>query len=120
MAQVRCFAYTGVLPLVQGSDNGVKVMHTAFTFAGRYLARQNLTVSESPAVNSDAAVLGANAHARILRVQCDPGVRCHYELIPAGYSLTEADTSSPVLSGSDILEWGPGWRISLLQAADPS
>lgn len=121
MAQVRCFAYSGSVPIRPANNNQVYVTHTAFTFKERYLARENLTVSTGGPVASVAATLAPeSASQSILRVQCDPGCRVHYELTPEGYTLQDADTSSPTISGNDVLEWGRGWRISLLQATDPA
>lgn len=119
MAQVRLFSYSGIEALKVASDNGQFLQHSAFTFKERYSARQNIEVSTGAAVTSDAA-LSANAGCRLLRLQVDPGVRVHAELSPSGYEIVPADTSSPILQNNEILGWGAGWRISLLQATEPA
>lgn len=113
MADVRLASYYSVLALPV-SDNAQNVKTSAFVWKEPYLAKEKLTVDTVTPVSSSAD-LSASANGRLLRVQCDPGVRVHYEVTVRGATLVPATTSSPILSGDDQIEWQRGWTLSLLQ-----
>lgn len=115
-ASVKLFTYDGVVAMPVGSDNGQLVQHTGFMFKERYKARETLTASTGAAVSS-AAALSANAGIRLLRVQVETAKRVHYEVTPSGYEGVNADTSSPIISEDENIQFGQGWTISFLEAS---
>lgn len=74
-----------------------------------YLARASVTVS-----GAAASVDAAPAGTKIAFIQVQEGKAVHYEVNPPNRS-TEADTSSPILSGETQIEFGPGWSISFTE-----
>jgi hypothetical protein len=115
-ATVRLFAYDGVIVMPIGSDNGHLAQHSGFMFKERYKARQTLTV-DTGTPQTTAAALSTHAGIRLLRVQVESGKRVHYEMTPSGYDAQIADTSSPIISEDETLQFGTGWTISLLEAS---
>lgn len=55
--------------------------------------------------------------AVVLLVEVPPGKRIRYELNPPNRNEV-ASRWSPVLVGSETVDWGPGWTISIIEAED--
>lgn len=74
-----------------------------------YIARSSVTVSAT-AASVDAAPPGT----KIAYIQVEEGKSVHVEVNPENRT-TDADTSSPVLSGETQIECGPNWSFSFLE-----
>jgi len=55
--------------------------------------------------------------AAVLRIEIPDGCTIRYELNPPNREVA-ATLESPSLSGKEILDWGPGWTISVIDAAE--
>jgi len=111
------FAHSGIAHAHVASDAGRQDFHALTMLAPPYIAREMITATTGSA-QSSAAALGATG-ARVLAIQVDPGKRVHYEINPPGRTggPVTADTSSPIIEGHDMIPWGSGWLISLLEAS---
>lgn len=119
-ATVRLFASNGAVVVPIGSNNGLTVNSSRFMLKQRYLARETLAPDSGIPLLSGTA-LSASEHVKMLHVQVQPGKRVHYEVYWVGIDAVVADTSSPVLEGGeDFIEFGKGWRISLLECTETS
>lgn len=110
---VHCFAFAGVIgiPRVGGNDLTFAVVQAIkFPLLGRDLL--SCTTGSADASEVSAAPAGTAA----LWVQVEQGKRIRYEVTPAGQTLLTADATSPVLSGETQLQFGEGWRLSVLEA----
>jgi hypothetical protein len=115
-ATVRLFAHDGINTLPVASDAGQFRGNSMFVLRQPYLAREKIEADSSTATTS-AADLSANSHTKVLRMEIEPGKRCAYEISPPGRNdgtPVDADDSSPVASGDVEFEFGPNYRISLL------
>ena len=113
-ANVHCFAFAGVIgiPRVGGNDLTFAVVQAIkFPLLGRDL----LTCDTGTADASLAAAAPAGTAA--LWVQVEQGKRIRYEVTPAGQTLIEAGSTSPSLSGETQLQFGEGWRLSVIEAS---
>lgn len=114
-AAVRCYAYSGVKVIPVASGSGQYVAHSAFFWKEPYLARETLTASTGAAVGTSAALAESNG-ASCLRVQVESNKRVHIEINPPSRSV-QATTDSPIISGEQTVDFGPGWSISVLEAS---
>jgi hypothetical protein len=118
-AAVRLFSYSGVNAVPVASNANLMLAHTSYQFPGRYLAKEQLSASTGTAVSS-AAALSASTHCRLLRMQVEPGKAVHVEVVPPGVAGIVATTGSPIYTGNEVLDWGPEWTVSILEATLPS
>ncbi|HXF55649.1 MAG TPA: hypothetical protein VNK52_16165 [Hyphomicrobiaceae bacterium] len=81
------------------------------------LAIEALAADAGTPVTSSSA-LSASELARLLRYEVQVGKVVHYAITPTG-TVTAASTSHPTLQGRGLLQWGRGWRVSLLEASTP-
>ena len=77
-----------------------------------YLAKESLTASTGAAVNS-ASPLAATG-ARLLQMQIDGSAEVHVA-VSGGNGTPTATTTDPVYAGDCLLDWGPGYMISVLE-----
>lgn len=112
MAHVRLYAHSGVVfPKAHQGDRDQYGDVVAMR-KHPYLAREVLKVG-SEAVFSGAE-LSADRNINLLVVETDGALR--FEIVPNGHDR-KADQDSPVLlHGVTQLEFGPEWRISLIEA----
>lgn len=113
-AAVRLFCCEGLIAanVVGGTRLSYdSVQHLKFPPLGRDL----LSCTTVDTDISDAAQAG-NA-TTVAYIQVQQGKTIHYEVIPSGFDVRAADTTSPTLSGSTTINFGPGWRISVLEAS---
>jgi hypothetical protein len=114
MATVRLFAHAGLSHAFVANYSQQQAYHALTMFKQPYMARQKLSPSTSVVADSTADTLGV-AGARVLNVQVNPGERVHYEVTPQGQTLRVPDSSSPIMEGNEVIDWGTGWRISFLE-----
>ena len=75
-----------------------------------YIERASVTVTDSAA----QSVAAAPAKTALAYVQVQEGKTVHFECNPDNRAV-DADTSSPLLSGTTQIECGPGWSMSFLE-----
>lgn len=80
-----------------------------------YLGSAALSATTGGAVSSDASI--APAGTRLLFIQVQPGKTITYELTPDQHTPRAATANSPWLTGDTMLQFGPGWTISVLEVA---
>lgn len=112
-ATVRLFSVSGLstAPVVSGTRlayDSVQLLKWPI------LGRDVLTCTGATTDTSEDSA--APDRSALAYIQVESGKSVHYEVIPANYETVEADTTSPILSGNTTIEWGPGWRISVLEA----
>lgn len=113
-AAVRVFAFAGVIgiPRVGGSDLTFSIVQCIkYPLLGRDLL--SCGTSSSDASEENAAPAGTAG----LWIQVEQGKRIRYEITPAGQTLVAANNTSPELAGETQIQFGPGWRISVIEAA---
>jgi hypothetical protein len=112
-AIVRIFGISGLLTAEVQSNRGHtdSVQLIKYPVLGRDLL--NCTTTSSDVSELSASPSGAN----LAMVQVQAGKTVHFEVIPTSYPLVEADETSPTMSGQQMLQWGPGWRISVREAS---
>lgn len=116
MATVRIFSYAELMSARVSTGSGQPAQNSVFMLREPYLAGEILTPDQSNAANSSADT--APADTRMLKVQVDGGVRCHYEVTTTGQTLRVATNASPILSGDELLYFAQGYRLSVLQVTE--
>lgn len=81
-----------------------------------YLAKEAITLTNASATSS-ASPLSADNNVKLLRVEVQQGKRVQYEVNPPGLDARTATSSSPILYGEEMISFGPGWLISLIEAS---
>lgn len=116
---VRIFAYKGMRQIQQvlvkqfNSDS-------VFVLEEPYLWSQILVVNGATPVSSTPVSGAADGGSQIIRIEVPDGQQIRYEINPSGPSASNARVAgnlSPRLSGFDNFQWGPGYSISLVDAA---
>jgi len=109
---VRLFGFRGITVVPQINPRQL-VSDSVSNLTWPYEWRQMLFASKradfSKAVHPDLAV--------VLLVEVPPGKRIRYELNPPNRD-EPASVFSPSLVGSETLDSGPGWTISIIEAED--
>lgn len=77
-----------------------------------YIGRDDVAANTSAAQASSAAPDGT----KVAYLQVQEGKAVHIEVNPANRS-SEADTTSPYISGDVTIECGPGWTFSFFERA---
>lgn len=109
---VRMFVTDAVVTAPVTSGGGLSydsIQLMKFPYIGRALLQPD---TNTPATSDP--VVSANRESRLLFVQVDPGKAVYYELTPAGRSPIVADANSPIMRGDNMLNFGPGWVLSVL------
>lgn len=116
MATVRIFSYSELISARVSTGGGQPAQNSVFMLREPYLAGEILTPSTSVAQSSSANT--APADTRMLKVQVDGGKRCHYEVTSTGQTLRPATSSSPILSGDELIYFAQGYILSLLEVTE--
>ena len=111
-AAVRLFTFQGLVPapVVAGdrlSYDSVQLLKWPA------LGRDLLSCDTATPDTSDAT--SAPAKTSLALIQVEAGKTVHYEITPENYDAVVADSTSPTLSGQTTIQFGPGWRISVLE-----
>lgn len=116
-AVVRLYTYSSVLTAPVAPSSGRFSSDSVGLLKNRYLGRAMIT-ADTIAAQSTTSDLSPDG-TFLLQILVQPGKIVHYEVFPQGYSgsITEATTASPYVSGKELLHYGPGWTISLLEAS---
>jgi hypothetical protein len=113
-AAVRLFCFQGLVP--------------APVVAGDRLSYDSVQLLKWPALGRDllscttgatdiSEATAAASKTALALIQVEAGKTIHYEIIPENAAVVEADETSPTLSGQTTIQFGPGWRLSVLEAA---
>lgn len=116
---VRFYSCEGVKALPVSSYAGQLSVNGTFAVKHPYLYGEVLSANTGAAVSTTAATSAPNTneHIKVALVQIAPGSRVHFEVTPFGLTPRVATTNSPILQGDNVLPWGPGWTLSVLEAA---
>ena len=111
---VRIFTYSALITAPVSASSGRLATDSVAQLKQPYLDKEQLSATTGSAVNSSASI-SDNSSTRLLWVQVAPGGTVHYEFTPANQTLVEATTGSPYVSGDQLFQFGPNWRISFLE-----
>lgn len=112
-AIVRIFTHSSTLTAPVQSGSGVYSTDSLMLLKQPYLARQSISVDSGAAQSSSPAT--SPSKTGLAYIQVESGKAVHLEVNPPGRFIA-ADTSSPIVTGNVIFEFGPGWTISVLEA----
>ena len=115
---VRIFGYSGLTRITVVHDGGVGGQDSVYVLTQAYTWRQQLT-ADAVAVSSIAAAVPANRTldpTTLLRIEIPDGQAIRYEVNHSGRNIA-ADANSPILSGNNQIQFGPGWLLSIRDAA---
>ena len=108
--RVRLFGFRGITVVPQINPRQLvsdSVSNLTWPYEWRQMLKAGLEASDSEPLNPDLAV--------VLLVEVPPGQRIRYELNPPN-RYEPASVFSPALEGSETVDWGPGWSISIVDA----
>lgn len=116
---VRIFAYSGMRQIQQVlvkqfNSDSVFVLEEPYKWSQIVVANGATPASSVPVSGS------ADGGSTILRIEVPDGQQIRYEINPSGPSSSTARTAgntSPRLSGVDNFQWGPGFSLSVVDAA---
>lgn len=108
-AVVRVFYHSGLTTAAVAAGTRFSTDSVAM-LKQPYVGRASVTVTDAAAQSVSAAPTGT----KLAFVQVQEGKTVHFEVNPENRS-TDADTSSPLLSGTTQIECGPGWSMSFLE-----
>lgn len=116
-ANVRIFAYAGLasLALAPGGSNRPS-NDSLYALNNPYLGGELLEASTGAAVTSSVDL--APAKTKMLQVQVQPGKSIHYEVTPQSHTLRVATTLSPIIRGDTLVNFGEGYRFSVLESTE--
>lgn len=115
---VRIFGYQGIVPLKVVEGEAQARSDSVFQLKQPHLWVQVLS-ADVTAISSVAPTILAPYSTdltSVLRIEIPDGQSIRYEVNSPNRSLV-ASTNSPILSGRDQIQFGAGWRISLIDAA---
>lgn len=111
-ALVRCFSYGGVVS-VPVANQALQASDKEFLLLKQpYMANETLSVAGS-AVSSSAGL--APAGTVCLAVEIETGKTVGYEVTTENGAARTATTDSPRLEGRNIIQFGAGWSLSLIE-----
>lgn len=115
-ATVRCYTHAGMISAPVSSYGGQKSENAVWLLRQPYIATDTLSCDTS---NADSSAEGQfdSANSCLLKVEVQNGKRVHYEITPNGQTLRVATSASPTVIGEETMHFGPGWRISVLEAS---
>lgn len=105
---VRIFGYRGMVQ-AQVIDTRFHTADTVFFLEEPYLWSQKLTLPDDGTPVSSAMVSDLNT--AIVKIEVDDGRQAFIEIRPLSGTNSLGDRS-PLVSGENIYEWGPGYTIA--------
>lgn len=114
-AVVIMTTWAGMVPAAVANYSGQKVDNAVWLLKQPYLAKEAVTVTDASATSSSSA-LSTEATVKLLRVEVQSGKRIRYEVNPPGLTARTADATSPILYGEEMIAFGPGWSVSIIEA----
>lgn len=118
---VRAYTFAGTIAAPQSSSSGAMITNGQWMLKYPYLYAQVLSVGTGSPAATDVSTLAPNdaQTVKLVFIQVQPGKRVHLEVTPGGQDLRPATVNSPIIQNDLITVFGPGWRISVLEA-DPT
>lgn len=113
-AVVRIFTFSEIITAPVAASSGRYSTDSVGLLKHPYLGRDQVTAGTGAAVATSASA--APDSTRLVQVQVEPGKIVHYEAVPQGQERTAA-TTSPFISGTTLIHFGPGWTLSFLEAS---
>lgn len=117
---VRIFGHTG---LTRMKVLGAQQLSTdsVFQLQQPYLWNQAVVTNAATPVSSVAGVPagGQPDNTDVLRIEVPDGQTIRYEVNPPARpgGVVAANVNSPAMSGRDIIKFGAGWTLSIIDAA---
>jgi hypothetical protein len=113
---IRIYGYIGILHAPvndprQDIEESLNVLYQPYEFGMTALSNGAIPVTLGPS----GFPLYAD-YSQILHIEVPNGRAIRYEINPVGRSVA-ASSNSPILTGSQCIEWGPGWSLSFIDAA---
>lgn len=113
---VRMFSYTGLMTVPVASGSKRFSSDSVGVLKHPYAAREAVTANDT-AQSTTTALTPEGTECLFIQVAQNGAV--HVELNPPNRAVN-ADTSSPIMSGDNILCVGKNWTVSLLEAELPA
>ena len=116
---VRIYGLPGVTRIPLFQDGGTAAQDSIHVKYEPYLWRQALVSNGTTSVASTVAGIPANHTidpTKCLRVEVADGQSIRYEVNFSGVATT-ADTNSPLLTGRDLISFGPNAIFSFIDAS---
>lgn len=111
-ATVRIYAHSAVVSVPVANQN-LASSDAAFVLLKQpYLGREVLEADSGSSVESDPSNAPDNTACLLVEVQT--GKEIAYEVTPQNATLRDADSDSPRLTGSKVIHFGPGSRLSVI------
>ena len=111
-AIVRLFSYSSLVSAPVSPVSGRLSTDSVSQLKQPYLAREKLTIAGTSQTSSaDTAPSGT----KLLMVQVQEGKTVNYEISPENATVTDADQTSPTLTGDQVFHFGAGWRIAFIE-----
>ena len=114
-AAVRVFGHSGMVATPVASYSSQKSENAIWLLRQPYVANETLSC-DTGAADATTAATFADTNIKIVKVEVQSGKTVHSEVTPANQDLRTATTDSPTIYGSEILQFGPSWRLSVLEA----
>lgn len=112
-ATVRLFTFSGLMTAPVASGSMRFSTDSVGLLKYPYLANETITANTS-AAQSTAAALSTSSEAKVLLLQVQQGKAVHVEVNNPNRS-TAATVDSPIVTGDQIIMFGSGWSVSLLE-----
>ena len=119
-ANVRVFIHTSLMSAPLSPGAGRFTTDAIMQLKQPYIARELLSPDTGTAANTSASITAnLKGPSGLAYVQVQLGKRVHCEITPSNEdSVTEADTSSPIIEGDVLLQIGPNYRLSFLESTE--
>lgn len=113
-AAVRVYSYSGVVSAPIKNQNLATTNDAFVLLVQPYLAREVLSATASPVATSATT---APTHTNCLVIEVETGKTIAYEVTPANADLRTADTDSPRITGRNVISFGAGDRLSVVEVS---
>jgi len=109
-ATVGIFFHSGLTTAPVDASGGRFSSDSVMLLKQPYLGRSFVSVDQNAAVSCSQAP----QNTKLVRIEVQPGKAVRYEINPPNRGVV-ADSQSPLMSGSDQLQFGDRWTISFLE-----
>lgn len=110
---VALFTHSGVVSVPVANQNLASSDQAFVVLKQPYLGSDALSCDTSSADASETSA--APRGTTCVRVEVETGKVVYYELTPDGADLRTATSASPTMEGRNTLQFGDGWRLSVLE-----
>jgi hypothetical protein len=113
---VRLFTHDGLISAAISSYSGQGSENAIFLLKQPYLGNQTITATGTATTSS--ASLSTNINTKMLRIEVQRDKRVRYEVTTQNANARVASQDSPVLYGEQMIAFGAGYTISLVEDQD--